>query len=879
MPNASFIQTSFLGGEWSSYSQGRMDSERYKTAMNRCLNSYALEEGAWTRRSGTRLVAHTKGGNAAQILEFAFSVSAPYQVELGTSYARFFLGSGPVLVGEVELTSISTASPAVVTTDSAHGWATGDHVMFRFNDTPGTTPGNAPLLRNRQFVITVTGASTFTIADAISNAAVDGSLLAFDNNDDNTFVSKIFEVVTPYTTTTWANTRKLQSEDSVIYFNPGFAPQEVTATGVALTPFAWAAKTFIDGPYLDHPGPTVTTTLDPSAVSGSVTLVASATTGINDGQGFLATDVGRLIRLLWEPAAWSSATTYAAGDLVKYTDQYFVALTAVPATAITPERDVTKWAFATDAALWTWGTITARASTTSVTFRIDGDALPDHTPRAMWQLGLFSDTTGWPKFGAFHDGRMWLGGSVVKNRIDSSKSNSLRGFFDFQPTLPDGTVADDNAISAEANSEDRNSATWILTDDDGIYVGSEGGEWRGRASANNDPISPSNFDFRRVSKYKCFDAEAVRVPSKMLFIQLAKRKIMEWGYVGQPGYKAAHLSVTGRHLTASGLLEIVYQPEPVPMVWARRTDGILIGAAYKRDEEAGYYAAWHEVNLGWSTSDRLTTSISNGASLGGLSEALWQISSGNDPQYARDVYFVEILSPIFEDDTENWAQWFVDSGVVPQGVTIDEPQTEVTFYGLWPLRGQTVTVFVGGIDFGDYLVGSSGQIVVPFSTTTGFTLALLQSIDDPAIYGASGITFVDLGGGCLDGVCPYYTVPAVIGVTFESRGQLLRPDYGNDAGAASGPAFSKIRRVHKYSLHAHRTLGLDVGIDFDASLRPAPMKNADGSALALGELYTGIIRGKMDGGYDTEGKIAWRLNRPYACTITAVGGFLSTQDE
>jgi hypothetical protein len=48
-----------------------------------------------------------------------------------------------------------------------------------------------------------------------------------------------------------------------------------------------------------------------------------------------------------------------------------------------------------------------------------------------------------PMANLHHEGRLWLPG-VVGNRIDASKLNDP---FNFQPTLPDGTVAGNNGIS------------------------------------------------------------------------------------------------------------------------------------------------------------------------------------------------------------------------------------------------------------------------------------------------------------------------------------------------------------------------------------------------------------------------------------------------
>ena len=62
---------------------------------------------------------------------------------------------------QIQISGITKASPAVVTTGSAHGYSTGDVVMFQGLYQSSTT--GMPQICNIPFTITVTGATTFTI--------------------------------------------------------------------------------------------------------------------------------------------------------------------------------------------------------------------------------------------------------------------------------------------------------------------------------------------------------------------------------------------------------------------------------------------------------------------------------------------------------------------------------------------------------------------------------------------------------------------------------------------------------------------------------------------------------------------------------------------
>src|ERR1022692_307166 len=127
---ATFVQNSFLGGEWSQTAQGRFDLPPYRTAMNVCLNGIPVEEGAWTRAPGSLYETHTRGGVAGRLITWAFKQNLPYAIEFTTGVMRFHTGTRPAMTNDQQTVSaVSTANPAKVTT-GAHGWTTGDTIMF-----------------------------------------------------------------------------------------------------------------------------------------------------------------------------------------------------------------------------------------------------------------------------------------------------------------------------------------------------------------------------------------------------------------------------------------------------------------------------------------------------------------------------------------------------------------------------------------------------------------------------------------------------------------------------------------------------------------------------------------------------------------------------
>jgi len=101
------------------------------------------------------------------------------------------------------------------------------------------------------------------------------------------------EVTTTYTTAQLAALKFAQSADVMYVVHPSHPVRKINRASHT----AWTITDvdFSRGPFLD--ANTTTTTLTANGRTGSVTVTASAVTGINGGSGFTASDIGRLIKL------------------------------------------------------------------------------------------------------------------------------------------------------------------------------------------------------------------------------------------------------------------------------------------------------------------------------------------------------------------------------------------------------------------------------------------------------------------------------------------------------------------------------------------------------------------------------------------------------
>jgi hypothetical protein len=1082
MVNATYAQSSFLGGAWSKTMQGRTDRPDYKDGMSICINSLPIEQGAWTRRPGFRYGAHTKAGLPARVISYAFQQDAPYTMELTDGWLRFFGGQSLVTSNDQQtVISISAATPANVTTGT-HGWTGTGTFVF------GNLGTSCPLLQNRQFIGTVTSTTHLTIADAITGAAIDGSTLG--TVPVGATISRVMELQTPYVGSSWSSVYSVQADTNAIILNGIFAPRVLSVstppTSMAPATFALNAANFLDGPYLDPVANGAH--VAPSAVSGLINLTlafvtwsASLAYSVGDyityssvaykslldqnfnhqpdvsssywvavspsqavgPNGFAGTDIGRHIRLASEPALWASGSTYAAGATVTYNaNTYWTSLTASN-TGNIPGVDLVHWAINATAAGWTWGriiallnviagnvassanignmtlngglagafngtqdqarsgsadfqvagfvssgqiltavgyvgkdysgtvatayvitsatlfpstdygiayasalapdvmryTVNLRAKNTAPANSADGTLLGTFTEATngttysagtapvnivsndqttawkyvwfeitgayymgrittysvnvdviasqavfytsaggstagaqveilgnplvntssvrTWRLGLYNGTVGWPTCGTYHEGRLWLSGSV-KNRIDGSVPNqTFADSISFAPTEPDGTVTDRNAIDYTLNAPDVNTILWMKPDQQGIVVGTEKGEWLVQATTLNSPLTATSIQAHQVTRIGSSiesAAKPVQTEHTTVFIQRYQRRLMEYfPDIFSGKFSAPNLALTAQHLTSRAMVELAYQQSLSPIIWARCTDGSLLGCSYKRDtlmsSQGPTFAGWHEHVHGGA---RQIVSIAVGPSADGTLDTLAAVTKDGD-----NPYFVEFLTNLFQETDSGAGAWQLDSGIVPtvtQNVVLGGVST-MRCTGLWPLNGKTVSVFAGGIDCGDWPV-ASGVANVPYG-------------GDPA--GLFTAAFVAAYVG---------TLPVVVGFTFTSDGQLLTVSTPQDSGARNGPPFAKKKRIHQAAFLFVNTQGISYGTSF-SNMTAANFSTNGGTPYAANALFTGTFRDAVpdeDAGEGYDSMLCWRVKRPYPATIAKAACFISTTD-
>lgn len=906
--NSTVHQANFLGGEWSPNAQGRIDKPEYKTAMAVCRNGFPLEEGAWERRSGTKALGKVWGGGYAKLVPFAFEQAAPYTMEISVAGIRFWAPLTTVggntfaadyrlvpLNFQANVVTVSTATPAVVQISGATG-AGSSFGQYQFIFSSAVPATFAPLLRNTAFNFTPIDATHFSLQDSTTGVNVDGSTLGWGTGPTSGTVTVVetAAISSQWTLAQLPSIRKVQAEQIAILLQGSVQPFGIRAVTLptATTPASFNAYSvgFVDGPYLDPPldGATITLTYvgtvpSPHGRPGGVgtsgagtrwTGVISSIADVNGGAGLKSTDVGRLIRLQYQPPVWASGTAYTVGQSVTFNGVFYTCI--VSNTGNEPDITVGYWSVNPNAAQWSAGQITTVSSASGFGFTVYGTPFPTSGSPVvpLFQLGVYSNTTGWPTCGVYYQGRVWFAGAIP-NRIDASSSNGLyvdtngQPYINFSPTGPAGTVADSNGISYVFNCEDVNPIFWVVANSTGIVCGTQAGEWV-IAAPTAGPITPTNISANRNTKYGCANVEPEHTDLTISFVHRYSQKMLEYfPDVFSGRYTAPNLSQYAKHLTTPGIAEIRYQRELLPVTWARCNNGALLGCTYKRtslfSSQGPEFTAWHRHDLG---SGRTVQSMAVGPSVDGTIDTLFMTTL--DP--VDNVYRVEVMQPLFNVDALITSGWFVDGGVVPSGgfITINSTTgNTLTLTGLSALNGRTCTVVVGGVDVGDFAVSGS-QVVVPIDAqyTALFSTSYLASISGAA-YGANAVAITN-GAST-------YTVPAMVGFTYTSQGQLLRPDGVDQSRMPTGPALGKTRRAAQFAALLVNTQGISFGTSFGA-LHTANFRQLNQTPYAQTQLFSGVYRDSVSDPQSYEGQLCWQISRPYPATVAAVAPFFEFQE-
>ena len=716
------------------------------------------------------------------------------------------------------------------------------------------------------------------------------------------------EVATPYVAGDLDGLKCAQVADIMYITSPNHAPRKITRT--SHTAWTITEVSLGRGPFGDL---NITdTTLTCSAVTGSVTVTASAS-------AFASTDVGRLIKTqegYIKITGYTSATV-VTGTVQELEDGRTELLPTYTATTISfhegdpdatglehNDRVEDTAAQFVDEGFKKGQTVTLAGSTSNnttagflvvdvtdsvITFAPGADLAAEAAGDTVtvagkliasdeWYLGAFSATTGYPRACTFYEQRLVMAGtSDQPQTLFFSQSDDFENF-------ESGTQADDAMVYTIGSNEV--NVIRFLASTRNMVVGTSGGEFVVRAGSTDEAITPTNIQIKQQTAHGASDHTPIQAGNAVLFIQRAKRKIRELQYnFDVDGYIAPDITLISEHATESGIIELAYQQEPDSVVWSVRTDGQLTTTTYKREEQV---IGWARQVIGGTDAvvERIATIP------GDLDEDQVYMVVRRTINGATKRYIEYIRDFDFGADVSDAR--FVDSSLTYTGETSTLDGAITNSATTIALADASAFTSSGAVKIGTEVMTYSGKSTNDLTGCTrgvagdaaahasGATVTQ-ASISLTGLAHLEGETVSILGDGAVHPDATVssaavtlnrYVTKAHVGLGYNSTLRTLRPDAGSAAGTSQG----KTKRINELTVRLYRSVGLQVGRDAD-NLDVVPFRSSAtlmDSAIAL---YTGDKDIELNGNYDTDGQITIRQTQPLPMTVLAVYAIVSTFDQ
>lgn len=793
MSSATAFQTNFSAGEISPRLYGRVDVSKYANGCQKLENFIVQRFGGAKKRGGSEFIAEVKtSSTSVRLIPFIYSVTQAYILEFGNLYIRIYTNGGrvesppgtPVEVvspwDQDEIWELQFAQsadvlyithpdfiPRTLTRNSATSFSLdlmefedGPYLELNTTDTTltpastkvftsggtpsgGTNPANAfdgdraTNVTNAAATLTLTyqlAASATKVPNKYWIIAPDGSTTQdmatgwtfSGSNDGATWVT----LDTQEGETGWAANEKrfyeFQNQAAFEYIRFEF----FGGGGDDGTPTAIAEIG------VNEDGDTMT----------AFNLTASSTTGINDGSGFLTTDVGRMIRIL-------------GGD-----------------------------------GKWRWLRIVSWTSSTVVTVRMYGHALPDVRPIINWQMGSWSGVSagnGFPACVGFYNGRLCFARTAAQ-----PQTVWMSVVDDFTNMGVSDPIEDDDAIDATVSSESINVINWIAEGTD-LFLGTTAAIRTVGPTSSAAAFSPTNIRQKRETNYGASEVLPVRVGTTALYAGYYRKDIREISYsFDVNGYVSTDLSILAEHICLAGIKQLAYAQNPDSIVWIVRDDNTLAGMTYERDQEV---VAFHQHVLGGSfdaggSVGIISTRVDSVATIPGTGgDETWLVVrrtiNGATKRYVERLSIGMSDDPVSTNTKEDAT--FLDSYLTYSGAAT------TTITGLSHLNGQSVYVW-SGTRQGPYTV-SAGSITIGTAITAG-----------------------------------------IVGLAYTSTLETLSPE----AAARGGTAQSRLGRISEVFVRVNRSMGGTIGPadGTQETLNYTASTDTEGDFGTGADLYTGDIR-------------------------------------
>lgn len=621
-------QRSFAGGEIAPAIYPRVDTVKYSTGLRTCRNWFIKKHGGASNRPGSSFVCEVKdSADLARLIPYKFTDDLTFVMEFGDQYFR--TSKNGIQTREIaqDITGITNANPCVITYSGADNYANGEEIYIS-----GIVGAIGKYLNDRWFLVANvdTVANTFeldyrdasnvnstafgayvsggTIAQvtepgATSYLAADLFELNYTQSDNKLYVAhQDYQLVSfsrSILVTIWNN--------SVADLVPGieFGPNGTgVAGGVGTNTYKYKITAVSDDfeeslanekeairtiTTATAANPVVFTTSANHlyAVGDTVNLKGAiwANNSIPDGAYTVSAVAATTFSIAFNTTGYG-AWVGIVGTADAWRDVITVSLAAAPTSGA---PNVLSWSAISGAREYNiykerQGLYGYHGSTSNTTYNDEGgngDAL-ENPPENRNDINL--GATSYPGVAGTIQQRL-----AVANTSDKPQGAWLsRTDFEnnFTVHFP---IQDDDSIKFLLSGE-QNEVRHIL-DLGNVVLLTRGGEWILQGDGNGfltaTQIGPKQIGYNGSSRLK-----PVVINNNALYVQARGNIVRDLASgITSETYNGNDLTIFSSHLfEGHTIVDWAYQQSPNSIIWAVRSDGVLLGMTYLKEQDI---LAWH----------------------------------------------------------------------------------------------------------------------------------------------------------------------------------------------------------------------------------------------------------------------------------------------
>lgn len=682
---------SFSGGEFAPSLYARTDIQKYATGARKLRNFYVHPHGGISNRPGLKFVAKSKNtGEKVRVIDFQFASDENYVIEFGDKYNRFYTNDAQIYSSGTtpyELVSIYTESELAYIR-----YAQSADVMFVAH--PDFQPRELQRLGN----------ATWTWA--LYN--YEGGPFRLPNDD------------TTLTMAVSANTGNATLTASAAFF------YATHASGTYSTGALMQLNHYIEGHAMSQA--ISAATISTSIACGGIWRIITHGTWTGTIKVQKSTDSGSTWKDLrqFTGANDFNVDTYGSEDMSDGALPFLVRVNATVLSSGTCNVDLTTDPYEQQGI----AKIMTYISTTQVSVSMQR-ATGSTGTTSNWAEGSWSDYRGWPSAVVFAQDRLiWAGTLSDPQTMFMSQTSNYYNFFRNSP------LVDSDGVTVNLPSQKLNSINGLVSLLQ-LLAFTSGGEWS-IGSTQSNVLSPTSMQIKLNSYTGSSGVQPCVIVNRAIYVQSRGAVIRDMGYdLFTDTFSGSNLSILSNHLfTNYSIKEMAYQQDPDSLVWAVRSDGILLCMTYMREQEVLAWT-WCDTYEGDDLFESVTCIPATGYN------QVWFVVNRGGQRYIERM--VQRLSSTARKD-----QFFVDCGVTYDGSTIPDPYTKLLMHfdtssftdeKAHVITNASVTFDIVNQQFGAGAAsfGGTAYLSTPdsadFSFGTGnFTISFWESFDEIGKY-------------------------------------------------------------------------------------------------------------------------------------------------